>query len=169
MEQTIDIKNAYKLFWKLSFRMRGRANRLEFWIPCLINFIISAVLFALLTIIDALLGYSAEETSLFNDIVSSGFTIIVIPPSIAVTSRRLHDININGWWGLIPNLLLYVYLIAVVFEVYYCLSHPHFFDDTFVVLNIIGLLLVIVIYIVFIVLLSLKGQPHPNRYGEVRH
>jgi uncharacterized membrane protein YhaH (DUF805 family) len=60
----------------------GRAGREEYWNFTLLNAIIIAALFAS-----------------FNDFWIV-YMLAVLIPSIAVTVRRLHDIDRNGWWVL---------------------------------------------------------------------
>ena len=50
-------------------------------------------------IIDVMiLGYSIESE--FTPI-NSIFSLVLIIPTIAVTCRRLHDVNKSGWWQLL--------------------------------------------------------------------
>ncbi len=71
----------------------GRATRAEFWYFVLVNFIISFIL-------------NIIELSLFNTTyLATIYSLIVLIPSIALATRRLHDISKSGWWqliGLIP-------------------------------------------------------------------
>jgi len=55
------------------------------------------------------LGYSAESYGPINLI----FTVAIILPSIAVTTRRLHDINKSGWWQLIELTIIGILLIII--------------------------------------------------------
>ena len=72
----------------------GRACRSEFWYFCLSVFLIAL----LLTLVEVVLGIFNEETGYGP--LSLLFQIIVIIPSISVTSRRLQDRGISGWWQL---------------------------------------------------------------------
>ena len=75
----------------------GRSRKSEFWwfqLFCLIVQVIGMIL-------DALMGY----TELF---VWIGY-IVVLLPSLAVGSRRLHDTGRSGWWQ-----LLYITIIGVI-------------------------------------------------------
>ena len=77
----------------------GRARRKEYWMFVLFNFII---IFVLLTIE----GFAGGPGFLYVL-----FVLAVLIPSIAVSVRRLHDINRSGWWlltCLIPILGLVV-------------------------------------------------------------
>ena len=77
--------------WK---NFSGRACRSEFWYFCLSVFLISF----LLALVEAVLGIFNEEIGYGP--LSLLFQIIVIIPSISVTSRRLQDRGISGWWQL---------------------------------------------------------------------
>ena len=72
----------------------GRASRSEYWF-----FVLFGILGGIISaIIDTMiLGYSAEVNGPINLI----FSVALILPSIAVTTRRLHDINKSGWWQLL--------------------------------------------------------------------
>lgn len=70
----------------------GRSSRAEYWYSCLVIFLIQLVLMFLGEIID------------FKHL-SNIFTILMILPGIALSVRRLHDVNKSGWMlllGLIP-------------------------------------------------------------------
>ncbi len=76
--------------------INGRARRKEYWMFVLINIGISMVL----SLIDRMLGLTMDS----NDYgygpgaLSSIYSLAVLVPSIAVTVRRLHDINKSGWF-----------------------------------------------------------------------
>lgn len=79
----------------------GRADRPEFWWWILFVFVGSLV------------------TSLLGGFISLLFSLATLLPSIAVTARRLHDIDRSGWWqlvGLIPLLGLIILIIWGVQE-----------------------------------------------------
>ncbi|MBU1425493.1 MAG: DUF805 domain-containing protein [Gammaproteobacteria bacterium] len=61
----------------------GRAGREEFWQFTLINIFVTIILYASM-----------------NDLWAV-YTVAVLIPSIAVSVRRLHDIDRSGWWFLI--------------------------------------------------------------------
>ena len=77
--------------WK---NFSGRACRSEFWYFCLSGFLIAF----LLALVEVVLGIFNEEIGYGP--LSLLFQIIVIIPSISVTSRRLQDRGISGWWQL---------------------------------------------------------------------
>ena len=73
----------------------GRACRSEYW-----YFLLSVILVAfILTIFEVLLGIYSTEIGYGP--LSLIFQIIVIIPSISLTSRRLQDRGISGWWQLL--------------------------------------------------------------------
>ncbi len=77
----------------------GRASRKEYWLFTLTY----AVLVTLAFIVDILIGEDIIKDAYlyFRDT----FILISALPMLAVSIRRLHDINRSGWWfliGLIP-------------------------------------------------------------------
>ncbi len=73
MNWYLDVLKNYAAF-------EGRASREEYWHFTLLNLIVIAALFAS-----------------FNDLCIV-YTLAVLVPSVAVTVRRLHDTDRNGWW-----------------------------------------------------------------------
>ncbi|MCW7541731.1 DUF805 domain-containing protein [Aquabacterium sp. A7-Y] len=82
----------------------GRARRKEYWMFLLFNIIISVVL----SVLDAMLG------TMFIGIV---YSLAMLIPSIAVSVRRLHDINRSGWWCLIALVPFVGAIVLLVFAV----------------------------------------------------
>lgn len=66
----------------------GRAHRREYWMFFLINFCISVAL-----------NIVSEATGLV--LLSIIYSLAVLLPTLAVTSRRLHDTGRSAWWLLI--------------------------------------------------------------------
>jgi len=88
-------------------QFNGRADRKEFWY----FFLFYIVVYTLLAIVDGIAfggnvsmaqdGFSASSSGPLQAIFALGSFI----PMLAVTFRRLHDINKTAWWillGLIP-------------------------------------------------------------------
>ena len=78
---------------------RGRARRSEYWWFVLFNYL---VVFVAL-ILDLCFGLTFADTG-YGPIYCIA-AIVLLLPSLAVTVRRLHDINKSGWnilWGIIP-------------------------------------------------------------------
>ena len=104
----------------------GRARRKEYWLFMLLYFIAMVVagLFDDLVGVDLsfsfaepvaffLFGMTADGWGVFSWIVFLGLLI----PEIAVSVRRLHDINFRGWW-----LLVYLTVIgALVIFIFACI------------------------------------------------
>jgi uncharacterized membrane protein YhaH (DUF805 family) len=74
----------------------GRAGREEYWQFTLLNIIISIALYVTINELWAV------------------YTVAVLIPTIAVSIRRLHDIDRSGWWVLsviVPVVLLFLMLL----------------------------------------------------------
>lgn len=83
----------------------GRASRQAYW------------MFTLVYIILVILISIAEEVALGTEIPSTLFTLAVIIPSVAITTRRLHDIGKSGWWQLIYVIPILGWIVMIVFLV----------------------------------------------------
>ena len=88
----------------------GRARRKEFWMFTLVYTIIALATMG----IDSVLFPEAELVNL-----NLLFTLGLLPPSIGVGVRRLHDTNKSGWWLLLSLLLLIGWVWILIL---YCLD-----------------------------------------------
>ncbi|MBK1991409.1 DUF805 domain-containing protein [Campylobacter sp. 2018MI35] len=55
----------------------------------------------------------ANYISNFFAIILGLYFIFTFLPNLAVNARRLHDINLSGWWQLI-GLIPYVYIVLII-------------------------------------------------------
>lgn len=74
----------------------GRATRSEFWYWSLFTWLLSLVALA----IDASLTDGVGPIG-GKQLFSSLVALATLLPSLAVTVRRLHDVNRSGWWFLV--------------------------------------------------------------------
>ena len=89
----------------------GRSRRREYW-----YFVLFYTLIVLgFTVLDAVVGTLnyLGGFGLFTGI----FTLALLLPSIAVTVRRLHDIDRTGWWYLISLVPIIGFIVMLVFTV----------------------------------------------------
>jgi uncharacterized membrane protein YhaH (DUF805 family) len=83
---------------KNGLNFSGRARRMEYWFFQLTIFIVSLSLM----ILEFAMGWSSPGS---QGILSGLFALAMVIPNIAVTVRRLHDIDRSAWallFGLIP-------------------------------------------------------------------
>lgn len=83
----------------------GRASRSEYWFFCLFCLVASITS----DILDSAL-FGPKETGVFGLLLVLGFLV----PSIAVSARRLHDIDKSGWWQLINLIPIVGWIICIV-------------------------------------------------------
>jgi len=83
----------------------GRARRKEYWMFFLFNIIIAFVI-----------GFF-EEIVGAPDIISTIYSLAVLIPGIAVSVRRLHDIDRSGWWLFISLVPIIGIIVLIVFMV----------------------------------------------------
>lgn len=88
------IKNNYANF-------DGRARRKEYWMFSLINIIVIIALY--LVMAGSIDSYTGEMGGLGVTalVLMLIYCVAIFIPSLAVTIRRLHDIDKSGWWYLI--------------------------------------------------------------------
>lgn len=94
---------------------KGRARRKEYWVFALINgfiTILSKIMFSIST------ELSSTLLSFFG-LIFFLYGLFIFLPSIAVGTRRLHDINRSGFWQL---LYLIPLLGPIVLIVFFCIK-----------------------------------------------
>ena len=97
---------AYLSMWKNYVNFKGRTTVKGYWLAVLFNFLVSLILSILVSFADVL------------SILALLYSLAGIIPGLALSIRRLHDINKSGWWVLI-NLVPLVG--AIVLIVFFCL------------------------------------------------
>jgi uncharacterized membrane protein YhaH (DUF805 family) len=88
----------------------GRSRRMEYWYFVLFNIIVCIVL----EVIDGLL-FGTLDSGMGVGLLSGLYALAVLIPSLAVTVRRLHDIDRSGWWILIALVPLIGGIVLLVF------------------------------------------------------
>ena len=121
-------------------RLKGRASRSEFWWFCLFTFI--------LNIIEALLGSLLPA---LGSIVSAVQALWLLLPTVGVTTRRLHDRNLSGWWQLLPLAAAVPAIAGAVLE-----------SDGLLML---AGCVVALASLALLVMYALRGTVGPNRFG----
>jgi uncharacterized membrane protein YhaH (DUF805 family) len=76
--------------------LRARAGRAEYWFFTIANCVAWVVLWR----VDLALGLASVEWHV--GLLSGVLTLLVLPPQISVTVRRLHDTGHSGRWILVP-------------------------------------------------------------------
>lgn len=94
----------------------GRATRSEYWYFVLIY----SITYTILMGIDFAIGTFSKqlmENGSFLGFLSTAYSLVLFLPSLAVTIRRLHDINKSAWW----ILLIFVPIIGfILLLIYLC-------------------------------------------------
>ncbi len=89
----------------------GRSRRKEFWMFVLFTFIVEIVL----AIIDAIIG--TYNTALGIGLLSGLFYLAILVPSIALNTRRLHDIGKSGWFQLLFIIPIVGFILWIIWMV----------------------------------------------------
>jgi uncharacterized membrane protein YhaH (DUF805 family) len=83
---------------------------MEYWYFVLFNILVSIVL----GVIDALL-FGTLDSYVGVGLLSGIYGLAILIPSLAVSVRRLHDIDRSGWWILIALVPLIGTIVLLVF------------------------------------------------------
>ncbi len=144
----------------------GRSTRREFWMWVLFLIIVSIVL----SILDGMLGLGGHNSFGSTNLNGQGvtgysygaatrggiltglFSLAVLVPNLAVSVRRLHDIDRSGWWILMP---LAPYALAALLFLGL---------QSFIIGGVMALLVVVAV-VVMLVWYCTRGTAGPNRFG----
>ena len=121
-------------------RLKGRASRSEFWWFCLFTFILNIVVGLLGSILPA-----------FGSIVSAVQALWLLLPTVGVTTRRLHDRNLSGWWQALPLAAVLPAIAAAVFDA----------EGLLILAGCAAGLASLALLVVY----ALRGTAGPNRFG----
>ena len=119
---------------------KGRASRSEFWWFCLFTFIMNLVVALLGSLLPAL-----------GSIVSAVLGLWLLLPTVGVTTRRLHDRNLSGWWQVLPLAAVLPAIAGAVLEADWLLMLAGCAAG-------FASLALLIIY-------ALRGTAGPNRFG----
>lgn len=95
-----EIMYSYRIFWVDSLFFSGRTGRFDFWVPEIINFIISTVL-----------GFMGQ----LGGTVLIAFGVVSLIPSVANMVRRLHDTGKSAWWLLLFAVPVIGWIVLLIF------------------------------------------------------
>ena len=94
--------------WK---NFRGRACRSEFWYFTLAVFLIAVAI----SIIEISIGIvDLDSSDPQQGILSNIFFLMIVIPSVSVTSRRLQDRGFSGWWQLSYFVVVGILIIPII-------------------------------------------------------
>ena len=151
--------NVYKVLIEKRTDFSGRASRNEYW---------SSWLFIQLTSIILLIFAFRAKPLLLIFIL---FSILIIIPSLVVTTRRLHDVNKSGYWLIVPLPLIFIsYLSLFLLSLFSPENQSeglNFFQIISIITYITGILMASLWYCFPIFMfLTQKGDIETNKYGD---
>lgn len=110
----------YKNYWRGFSDFDGRSGRKDFWIPILINFVISIAL--LIVMIGSFMAWFIPFSGgiwLTGVSLAALFVwcVIRIVPNAAVLVRRFHDIGLVGWLAVVLFICHFIPYIDIVADI----------------------------------------------------
>jgi uncharacterized membrane protein YhaH (DUF805 family) len=141
----MDFVTAIKTCLSKYAMFQGRAGRAEYWWWVLFSVLVNLVL---------------SFVPPLNGIVA----IALLLPGLAVSVRRLHDLNRSGWFLLLPAPFG---VLAGIFGALYFLGRAGFISPNVVSGTAFGIfgLLTIAAYLILLFWFCQKGTAGPNQYG----
>ncbi len=138
----------------------GRSRRMEYWMWILFTVIVGFVL----GILDTLLGLDLNALRLVPGATGNGllgilFSLGTFLPSLAVSVRRLHDIDRSGWWVLLPIMPVVLVFVAVF-------AGDVLGSASVMIFAGVALLGVLICGLLLLVWYCTEGTPGPNRFGD---
>lgn len=160
--------------FKRFFDFKGRSRRKEYWMYVLFVLIVYIVLMFL----DSALGLGGSATgdadltgtsvgaagALSGGWLTMIFALATVIPSIAVSVRRLHDIDRTGWWILLPIGFYLVGAVLAVAGIAQAATGGGGFGMAGVGMVLSGISLIL--WILLLVWYCMPGTAGPNRFGE---
>ncbi|WP_414042969.1 DUF805 domain-containing protein [Macrococcus sp. EM39E] len=174
MEKQMGWLEAYKLYWGNTFKYTGRSRMAEYWKPMIINFLIIFSILLLLGIITETQKIPYETSDKIAAFVKLSFVIVFLLPTLGVTIRRLHDVGIKTYHGVITTIS---YLIYSILNIFLNLNNTNFLSQMFgrmpndpeAYISNIFIVSVVVFWIynfIISILLLQSSNEDSNRYGK---
>lgn len=104
----------YVRVWQRYAEFNGRSRRMEYWMFSLIHCVIVIVLGTGMIGLGMMKQPALGAASIF---LIWAYLLAALVPSLAVTVRRLHDIDKSGWWILISLVPFVGGIVLLVFTV----------------------------------------------------
>lgn len=198
---------AFVRFWKKYATFKGRASRSEFWWWILCSILISLAIGVVFGMLKAVfpgsdsgithMTFSTDATSIYTSgnssssalatlqsIVSMMWWIATIVPTIALTVRRLHDINKPGWWLAVycaAQVLLAIITVVIILAAVasaassYYYSYRYSYDSSDMISAVIAGssgamicgILMLALVVAYIVFMALPSKPEGARFDAV--
>ena len=128
------------------FNFSGRATRSEFWYFMLFLFLFGIVI----KLIEVIMGMGIYDSGILSLI----YDLALLIPTLAVSTRRLHDTNRSGWWNLI--MLVPIIIEQAIFTK---------LENDWWNLIMLVLMLVLIIGIIVLIVFYCQDSKEDNKYG----
>lgn len=108
----MSMHQAYKNVWKKYVEFKGRLSRRGYWYFVVYNLLVGIVIWAAGIIVFEL---SEGAVNINNkEILNKLYSLVMFLPSLAASTRRLHDSNKSGWFNLLVLIPVVGQIILIV-------------------------------------------------------
>ncbi len=162
-KETLTFVTAFKNFWYGKFE--GRCSRREWWLTFF--YMLSIGLPAV--IIVSYLDFAVFKTKgVLINVYSLIVNLIFLKAGLTFSCRRLHDLNMSGWWQIVffaPWIPLILLKIVMNYQSSGILSQNNIFYILMSIL-IISFIVDIFVFLFFMYFIFTSGTPGSNKYGQ---
>lgn len=98
-------RGMFQCYWdvlKNYFKFGGRASRYEYWAFAIIDWFIALIIVGIIGLINQNI----------SNILYAAYALLTFIPTLAVSFRRLHDVNKSGWFITAPVLVLVIFAVV---------------------------------------------------------
>ena len=165
----MNMKTSVVTCFKKFITVKGRASRSEclwFWLfVIIVNLFLALCAIVLPIYVFGFIGNLSLMTYyaiIITDWLPNLWAFITLPPVICVTIRRLHDVNLSGWW------ILYYHLFLLVSAIMFLLFEYNFLKEPTLLILIIWVIIRVILLACAIspfYFLFKKGTAGDNRFG----
>lgn len=113
----VGLVEAVRRFYAQYAQFSGRASRSEYWWVMLYQLGVGLALGVLTSAVETSAGGEPAVLGLLLALAAFAFGLVNLVPGLAVTVRRLHDVDLSGWFyllGLIPLVGGFIVLVLLV-------------------------------------------------------
>lgn len=162
IKENLTFGMAIRTWWYGTFE--GRCSRWELWKTFFCLLPISILLYIFVVVLDNTI---IKSKGIILNIYTLFITLITLKPGLSLTARRLHDLNMSGWWQIIfhistPLILYSQYVIYKLNSSYY---NRDYWTNILLITGIIIFIIFIFEFIFGLYFSFTSGTQGPNKYG----
>jgi uncharacterized membrane protein YhaH (DUF805 family) len=99
--ESVNFSQAVRSGFRKHATFEGRATRSEFWYWILFVSVILGALAIPVHRVGIVANFNQFFINVPSEVLYLVFALFLVIPTVAISTRRLHDLNMSGWWQLV--------------------------------------------------------------------